>query len=235
MTKRWNPWKEAVDASVDPEEDTDGALPLEVLAPGGCALSTVRGSLYGLTASSVAEVKRPDRRSQWLEDIYRRYRRLVWKKLLRRDVAPESVEGMHQEVFLTLEKLIQKNGLPESVPVMLLTIAGNVICNYLRRRERRPCFDAEIDLDDVPGSQPDGEQRLRGAERERLVEVILTRLLMRAAMLIRWIDLGEMTHEEVAAILRRPAETVKTQHRRARERFGVLAKRLYKEDLGGGA
>jgi DNA-directed RNA polymerase specialized sigma24 family protein len=71
--------------------------------------------------------------------------------------------------------------------------------------------------------------------RERIVEVILTRLPREAAMLIRWIDLGEMTHEEVAAILRRPAATVKTQHRRARERFRALAKRLYKEDLEGGA
>jgi RNA polymerase sigma factor (sigma-70 family) len=172
---------------------------------------------------------------RWLEVIYRRYWRLVWKKLFRRDIAPESVEGMHQDVFLTLGKLTQKKGPPKCVPVMLLTIAGNVIRNYLRRRERRPTFDANVDLDDVPASRPDGEQRLRGAERERLVEAILTRLPREAAMLIRWIDLGEMTPEEVAAILRRPAKTVRTQHRRARERFDAVARRLYKEDLGGGA
>jgi RNA polymerase sigma factor (sigma-70 family) len=177
----------------------------------------------------------PIRSSLWLEDIYRRYRRLVWSRLFRRDIAPESVEAMHQEVFLTLEKLIQKNGLPKSVPTMLLAIAGNTICNYLRRRKRRPWFDAEVPLDEVPGRQPDVEQRMHRAERERIVEVILAEMPREAAMLIRWIDLGEMTHAEVAAILKRPGETVKTQHRRARDRFGVLAKRLYKEDLGGGA
>ena len=175
------------------------------------------------------------RSSLWFEAIYRRYRQLVWSRLFRRDIAPESVEAMHQEVFVTLERLIQKTGLPKSVPAILLAIAENTRSNYLRRRKRRPSFDAEAMMDEVPGSQPDVEQRMDRAERERIVQAILAEMPAEAAMLIRWIDLGEMTHAEVAAMLKRPRETVKTQHRRARDRFGALARGLYKEDLGGGA
>lgn len=235
MTERWNPLEEAADASVDPDEDADSVPPAEVLAKGGSALSTARSPPEGRTAASAAEGKRPARSSRWLEDIYRRYKQVVWRKLRRRDVAPESTEAMQQDVFLIMEKLVQKKGVPKSVPMTLLTIAGHVICNYLRRRERGPCFDAEVEPDEVPESQPDAEQRMRSAERERLMTLILTQMPTEAAMLIRRVDLGELTHEEVAAILNRPAETVKTQHRRALSQFGGLARRLYKEDLRGGA
>jgi RNA polymerase sigma factor (sigma-70 family) len=235
MTERWNRLEEAVDASVEPDEDADSVPPAEVLAKGGSALLTVRSPPSGRTAALVAEGRRPAASRRWLEDIYRRYRQLVWRKLRRRDVVPESTEGMQQEVFLIMERLVQKNGVPKSVLMMLLTIAGNVICNYLRRRERGPCFDAEVEPDEVPESQPDVEQRMRSAERERIMKLILARMPTEAAMLIRRIDLGELTHAEVAAILKRPAETVKTQHRRARSQFEGLAKRLYKEDLQGGA
>jgi DNA-directed RNA polymerase specialized sigma24 family protein len=90
-------------------------------------------------------------------------------------------------------------------------------------------------VDELPASQPDVEQRVDRAERKRLVEVILAKPPRDAAMLIRWIDLGELTQEEVAGILERPLKTVKTQHLRARARFRDLVKRLYEEDLGGGA
>jgi RNA polymerase sigma factor (sigma-70 family) len=118
---------------------------------------------------------------------------------------------------------------------MLATITGRLICNHLRQRERRPRIAAEVEPDELPASQPDVEQGVRRAERKRLVEVILAKLPREAAMLIRCIDLGELTHEDVAKALERPLKTVKTQHHRARARFRDLVERLYAMDLGGGA
>lgn len=75
---------------------------------------------------------------------------------------------------------------------MLTTIIGHLICNHLRRRARRPRFAAEVDVDAVPVSQLDVEQRLRRAQRKELVERLLAKLPPDAARLIRWIDLGEL-------------------------------------------
>ena len=110
-----------------------------------------------------------------------------------------------------------------------------MICNHLRRPERHLQLVDELELDEVPASQLDVEKGMRRAERKRLVEVILAKLPREAALLIQWIDLGELTQEEVAGILERPLKTVKTQHLRARARFRDLAERLYAADLGGGA
>lgn len=185
-------------------------------------------------STSLTETPRPQPAlpSRWLAEVYLRYRWLVWQKLSRRDIAPWSAEAMQQEVFLTMGLLVQRRGPPESVPVMLLAIARNMLSNYLRRRRRLPPLDDEMVMDEVPLSQADVERQARGAEQGRIVEAILDQMPGAAAMLIRWIDLGEMTHEEVAAILMRPVETVRTQHRRARDRFRVMARRLYGEELG---
>jgi RNA polymerase sigma-70 factor (ECF subfamily) len=154
---------------------------------------------------------------------------------LRLNIDRAEAEEIHQEVFLAVDKVIHKNGLPDNMAGMLTVITKNLICNHLRQRERRPEFAAGVELDEMPASQPDVEQRVNRAERKWLVEVILSKLPREAAMLIRWIDLGELTQEDVAGILERPLKTVKTQHLRARARFRDLVERLYPVDLGGGA
>ncbi|MFO0758923.1 MAG: sigma-70 family RNA polymerase sigma factor [Byssovorax sp.] len=186
-------------------------------------------------ARAVAEAEPAGPPCTSIKDIYRRFQRFVWKKLRRSDIGPASAEGIHQEVFLTLDGMIQKNAIPDDVRALLTTITGHMICNYLRRKARRPEHDDGIDTDALPALQPDAEEQMRGVERKQIVEHILGEMPKKAALLIRWIDLAELTHQEVATILELPIKTVTTQHRRARDRFRVLAERLYKADLGGGS
>lgn len=231
-------WEEKEEAGepADPEGRAPGARPSERLARGSGAWAPVRRPLpRPRSAPAVAPIQGPDRLGTSIEEIYALYQQFVWSKLRRPDVEPGVAEEIHQEVFLTMDKLIHKNGLPDSVASMLATITGNLICNHLRRGGRSPQFADGVEVDELPASQPDVEQRVRRAERKRLVEVILAKLPRDAAMLIRWIDLGELTQEEVAGILERPLKTVKTQHLRARARFRDLVERLYEVDLGGGA
>jgi DNA-directed RNA polymerase specialized sigma24 family protein len=56
-----------------------------------------------------------------------------------------------------------------------------------------------------------------------------------AAQLIRWIDLGDLTPAEVAAILGREVGTVRVQHHRARKQFRDLAERLDEDEERGAA
>jgi RNA polymerase sigma factor (sigma-70 family) len=220
----------------DPAARPAGAWTSEVLARGGRVWASVRRprSCPG-PAPAVAANRRPDGQCTSIEDVYMRYQHVVWSKLQRPDIEPAVAEEIHQDVFLTMDQLVHKNGLPDNVASMLATITGNLICNHLRQRERRPQFAEGVEVDELPASQPDVEQRVRRAEREQLVEVILAKLPQDAAMLIRWIDLCGLTQEEVAGILERPLKTVKTQHLRARARFRDLIKRLYSVDLGVGA
>ncbi len=168
-----------------------------------------------------------------IEDIYRRYRAYVWTKLRRADVDPEAAEGIHQEAFLVLDREIQRKGVPDNVASMLAVIAGHLICNHLRARQRRPQAAGGVEVDAVPSGEPDPERRIALSERKRIVAAILARMPADAAMLIRLIDLAEMTHDEVAEILGRPAVTVRVQHHRARARFRILAEKLYPTDLQG--
>lgn len=168
-------------------------------------------------------------------DIYRHYRQYVWTKLRRPDVDPEAAEGLLLEVFLVMDRQIQENGMPNNVAAMLATIARHLVCNHLRSASRRPRFDSSVDVGELPCSQPDPEQRLRCAQRRDIVDAILARMPPDAAMLIRLIDLGELTHADVAGILDRPAATARVQHHRARAKFRELVERLHDADLKGAA
>jgi RNA polymerase sigma factor (sigma-70 family) len=170
-----------------------------------------------------------------LKDIYTRYQGVVRRRLKRRNIEPAVAEEIHQEVFLTLAKLIQENRLTDNPLATLRTITGHLICNHLRTRERRPAFADDVELDALPASQPDVEQWASRAERKRIVEAILAELPGNAAALIQTIDLGVLTYEDIAWFFDVPISTVRTQHFRAREKFRDLLKRHYPMDLGGGA
>jgi DNA-directed RNA polymerase specialized sigma24 family protein len=64
--------------------------------------------------------------------------------------------------------VIHKNGLPDNMAGMLTVITKNLICNHLRQRKRRPKFADGVELDEMPASQPDVEQRVSRAERKWL-------------------------------------------------------------------
>jgi RNA polymerase sigma factor (sigma-70 family) len=173
----------------------------------------------------------PARPCTSFEDIYNRYAKLVRKKLVRHDIPPESAAGLHQDIFLTLNDQIQKNGLPARPAAMLSTITEHAICNYLRRRARRPQRDAAAEPDEIAtSSRSDIERRVGDAERKQLVRILVDKLKGEDAALIALIDLKGMTHEKVAWLFDRPVATVRTQHRRAREKLRARAEHLYKKE-----
>lgn len=219
--KGWDAWEDGAGSPAGPGE--------------GAPVSDERSRSRAGAAPSVAEVEDDGPPCTSIEEVYRRFRQFVWKKLRRPDIGPASAEEIHHEVFLTLDAQVQKSAIPANVKGLLTTITGHQICNYLRRKARRPERAAGVEADALPACQPDAEQQVRGAERKQIVERIFGMMPKEAALLMRWIDIGELTHQEVAVILERPVDTVRTQHRRARDRFRVLAERHYKADLGGGS
>ena len=212
-----------------------GALRLDALAPGGDAWAPLGQRPSRPPAGpSLAPISSDHCPCISMKDIYEHYQELVRSRLRRSDVEPAVAEEIHQEVFLTMNRLFLQDGLrlPDNLGGMLATITENLICNHLRRYERRLELADEVELDEVPASRLDLEQR---AERKEIVEIVLTKLPREAAMLILCIDFGQQTQAEVATALERPLKTVKTQHLRARAKFRDLLERVYGVDLGPGA
>jgi RNA polymerase sigma-70 factor (ECF subfamily) len=94
-------------------------------------------------------------------------------------------------------------------------------------RSHRPRPEVGVDATELPCSAPDPEQAIRIAEDKRFVHLVLAAMPEPAAMLIRWHDLEDQTHDEIAAILGIPLGTVKSRHHDARDQFRTLAKRLH--------
>lgn len=95
----------------------------------------------------------------------------------------------------------------------LLTIAANVWRNHIRTLSRRPCVADEVEMAsiEIPDGSPGPEQlACDGARRARLV-VALAGLPdhHRLAVVLRHI--GELSYQEMAAILECPVGTVKAQ------------------------
>lgn len=186
----------------------------------------------GPSASGIRLTERP---YTSIEDIFARCSKRVWQLLCRRGVDDDAAARMHSEVFMTMNTYLEQHGMPERVPAMLATMARNLLRNHLRDEHRKGWFRAEeVDPDAMPASQPDMEQRMYGAEAHSLVERALLELPFDAAELIDAIDLGELSHQDMAWILCRPLETVRTQHRRARERLRVVLERLMDRGRAGG-
>jgi RNA polymerase sigma-70 factor (ECF subfamily) len=186
----------------------------------------------GPSASGIRLTERP---YTSIEDIFARCSKRVWQLLCRRGVDPDAAEQMHSQVFMTMNTYLEQHGMPERVPAMLATMARNLLRNHLRDEQRKGWFRAEgVDPDAMPASQRDMEQRMYGAEAHRLVEAALLEIPFDAADLIDAIDLAELSHQDMAWILGRPLETVRTQHRRARERLRVALERLMERRLAGG-
>jgi RNA polymerase sigma factor (sigma-70 family) len=221
-------WDEDTDdeaaGDADAAVDDEGDLPSDVPSRRS-GTRPVRRLLDQSTTSTVAEAQRVDRPCETIEDVYERFDGFVARKLDRSDIGPESADGIHLEVFLTMNEQIDRYTMAgiDSVEAMLTTITGNLVCNYLRTQARRPRVVSGVDMTELASGEPDPERR---AAQKELVHTALGKMPEDAAMLILRIDLQGMTHEEVADELGCPTRTVQTRHRRARARFQQLVARL---------
>ncbi len=192
------------------------SLPIEDQEPGSPSERPLR-------APTEAAAPFSDATRAWLGEAYDEHRDLVAGMLKRGDIRPESAREMLHDVFLTAGERARDHEVPANTEAMLVTVTGFAICNHGRRRRRRPPMDDEAELDDMPGSRPDGDRRVHIGECERIVAQILAVMPPAAGELIRRIDLEELSHAEAAALLGRRVDLVKRQHARAVEKFEELA------------
>jgi len=136
-------------------------------------------------------------------------------------VLDESVaEDITQDVFIKVWKKIKSYNQEYNFKTWIFSIARNTVIDYWRKKKDIifSKFDnAEGDniiLDTLADNSPDAYEAFAIAEEITDLKDILQELppLYREVLVLRYIS--DLSIEEISVILKRPIETVKSQHRR---------------------
>lgn len=162
--------------------------------------------------------------------LVERFQKLVWHLVNRMVANPEDTRDLCQEVFLRVHQRLPQFRFDASLGTWIGQIAWSIAVRHLRRK-RLPLVDLEPreGASDSPALQiPDGrdlEAELQRSEINSLLGAELEALppLQRALMTLYHVE--ELRIEEIAAITRLPAGTIKSHLFRARR---TLRDRLLK-------
>jgi RNA polymerase sigma factor (sigma-70 family) len=163
-------------------------------------------------------------REAFLNDICKRHGIFLDELLAhRRDVAEESRKDVRQAALLVLCLHVRKHDeAPESVRRFLRGVIKKVIRD--RKDKWRPDVDPGADVDEALCASPDPEDLAEVTEERAKLERYIDQLPYPQQQAIRAVDLGDMTFDEAAVVLKRARGTVSTQVLRAREIVEELAK-----------
>ena len=157
-------------------------------------------------------------RPEALGALYSRHSRLVFYLALQ-SLERAAAEELVQEVFLTIWRGAAAFD-PEqgSFRPWLLRLAHWRILNELRRRQRRPLVQKNVDEEDelfqnVLDQAPGPEERAFQTEHRQIVDAALERLPPKQRQAVALAFLEDMTHEQVAEALDVPLGTAKTRIR----------------------
>ncbi len=152
--------------------------------------------------------------------IVARHLKPIYNFVYRLSGQPEEAQDITQDVFIKIWKNLKKFDPTQSFKTWIFTIARNTTIDWLRKKRYFVFsdFDKE-DNDSFESSLPDNtplpdelfQRKESAAELEKILST--TPLQHRTIILLHHID--ELTFEEIATILRKPMNTVKSQYRRA--------------------
>jgi len=142
-------------------------------------------------------------------------------------------EDITQDTFVKLWKNIKKyknNNNPNNFKSWLLMITRNTAYDYIRKR-KNPAF-SEFDnaegenilIDTLASAEPEAEELIVTEENRTMVVKALDTLTpaYREILALRYGQ--DLTFEEISAVVEKPLNTVKSQHRRALIKLrGVIA------------
>jgi RNA polymerase sigma-70 factor (ECF subfamily) len=141
----------------------------------------------------------------------------VYRLLGNRDDA----EDVTQETFLKIWKNLKKFRTGESFSAWLLTIAHNTAIDSLRKRKNVVFSDfgkedaENIFAESIPDPEALPDELAAKAEDAEFLEKLLEKLpiLHREVLLLHYKE--RLTFDQIGKILKKPLDTVKSQHRRA--------------------
>lgn len=139
--------------------------------------------------------------SEQVNDLVKKYLTPVYSFVFRLVRDKDLAEDITQETFIRAWKKLDET---QNVRAFLFTVARNLTYDYFRKNKDE-YFEDELEVPDTAPLAPellDNEEIIKNLKHEHL-EIIMLH------------DVEEMTFEEIAEIVGRPMNTVKSQYRRA--------------------
>lgn len=160
-----------------------------------------------------------------LEALIRRHLKGIYGYLRHIMGDAEEAEDVAQETFLKAWKRIRTYRPSASFKTWLFTIAHNAAIDHLRKRrdQRLSAFENEegdnVLTETLADTEPLPDELVARLQDKASVEALLETLPLhyREVLLLRYH--GDLTFEEMGKTLKRPLDTVKSQHRRALARL----------------
>lgn len=183
------------------------------------------GSYMILTDQQLVTLAHDD--SMAFEMLFNRYRDSIYKLYLNRTGGnADDTDDLLQEIFIKVFLNLDKYDTSFTFGQWIYTIARNTFIDYVRKRR-----DDHLSIDVLPGGggfitpvAPDAtpEERYINRQRGKQLEQHLSKMTPRYRQLIELRFFREYSYEEIAAELKVPLGTVKTQIHRAREQLCKL-------------
>jgi len=155
------------------------------------------------------------------EKILNRYLKPVFNFIYRFSGGITETEDLTQETFFKAWKYLKKFDPEENFKTWLFTIARNTAIDFLRKKKNFSFSDFNDDEGDNlitatlfdPDSSP--IEDFKAVEKSEVIERLLNKLSpkYREVLLLHYNH--DLTFDEIGKILKKPLDTVKSQHRRA--------------------
>jgi RNA polymerase sigma factor (sigma-70 family) len=159
-------------------------------------------------------------RENILPVLINKYLKLVYRFIFGL-VGEESVaEDLTQDVFIKVWKKLKSYNNKYSFKTWLFTIARNTAFDYLRKKKEIVFSEFEneagdnILIDTLADDTPLAEEALARVEDIKIFTEALKKIpiIYKEVLILRYTN--DLSLEEISEILKRPIETVKSQHRR---------------------
>lgn len=156
-----------------------------------------------------------------INDLIQRHLRPVYNFVYRLVGGTNETEDITQEVFLKMWQNLGKYNIEQNFKTWLFTIAHNAAIDWLRRKKNINFSQFEnadgenVLLDNLVDPEPLPDAVLARADEDKFVAAALNNLapIYREVLLLYYVE--QLTLAEVSQILKKPLDTIKSQHRRA--------------------
>ena len=156
---------------------------------------------------------------QAFEDLYSKYKNLVYRAALAITRDPEAAADILQDCFLRLHAHVDSLDGSTTIGPWLYRVTANPCYNWLSRRSRWELASEET-LESLRGPRRDSpEASFEQEELRNAVEEVLRSLSLNHRLVVALFYMGGFSLEEIAYILDCPVGTVKSRLHYARRRF----------------
>lgn len=149
-------------------------------------------------------------------ELLEAYQASVYGYLVRCGVPPASRDDVFQEIFVKVHLAASSYQPSRPLRPWLFTIAANTVRNHLRDEGRRQSRHASAGEWESPDRHPGPQARVETDEILAWVEKAVPTLPFEQREVLMLCSMGGLRLKEVAVVLGKPLNTVKTHARRAR-------------------